>query len=107
MMKKIDTEYPDNPLISQNISIVEVGSYANIFERFILNRRKIIDYYGYWFNKRVISKDHAGNQILSKKGKIKSADCLCRVSEGENTSNPTLNFFLKKFLWKIKRISSE
>ena len=35
MMKKIDTGEPNSPLISQNISIVEVGNYANIFERFI------------------------------------------------------------------------
>ena len=53
--------------------------------------------------KRVISKDHAGNQILSKKGKIKSADCLCRVSEGENTSNPTLNFFFKEISFERLR----
>jgi hypothetical protein len=38
MMKKIDKDNPDKPdkpLLSQNISIVEVGNYANIFEKFI------------------------------------------------------------------------
>lgn len=104
MMKKIDTEYPDNPLISQNISIVEVGSYANIFERFInLIGVKSLIITDIDSTKRVISKDHAGNPILSKKGKIKYADCLCRVSEGENTSNPTLNFFFKEISFERLR----
>jgi predicted ATP-dependent endonuclease of OLD family len=35
MMKKIDQVNPDNPLLSQNISIVEVGAYSHIFEKFI------------------------------------------------------------------------
>ncbi|MFM9329411.1 AAA family ATPase [Paenibacillus mesotrionivorans] len=35
MMKKIDQEYKDNPLLSQNISIVEVGAYSQVFEKFI------------------------------------------------------------------------
>jgi len=35
MMKKIDQEQPVNPLLSQNISIVEVGAYSHIFEKFI------------------------------------------------------------------------
>lgn len=35
MMRKVDDELPENPLLSQNISIVEVGNYSHIFERFI------------------------------------------------------------------------
>ena len=35
MMKKLDQEATDNPLLSQNISICEVGAYSHIFERFI------------------------------------------------------------------------
>ena len=35
MMKKIDQENPLNPMLSQNISIVEVGNYSHIFEKFI------------------------------------------------------------------------
>jgi predicted ATP-dependent endonuclease of OLD family len=37
MMKKIDQEdvTDDIPLLSQNISIIEVGAYAHIFEKFI------------------------------------------------------------------------
>ncbi len=35
MMKKLDQETPENPLLSQNISIIEVGNYSHIFEKFI------------------------------------------------------------------------
>jgi putative ATP-dependent endonuclease of the OLD family len=35
MMRKLDTEYAGNPLLSQNISIVEVGAHSHIFEKFI------------------------------------------------------------------------
>ncbi len=35
IMKKLDSENPDNPLLSQNISIVEVGTYSHVFEKFI------------------------------------------------------------------------
>ena len=35
MMKKIDQENSDTPLLSQNISIVEVGAHSQIFEKFI------------------------------------------------------------------------
>ena len=35
MMWKIDNEYPENPMLSQNISIIEVGAYSQIFEKFI------------------------------------------------------------------------
>lgn len=35
MMKKIDQDNQENPLLSQNISIIEVGNYSHIFEKFI------------------------------------------------------------------------
>lgn len=35
MMKKIDQDKQDNPLLSQNISIIEVGNYSHIFDKFI------------------------------------------------------------------------
>lgn len=35
VMKKLDDEKPENPLLSQNISIVEVGAYSHVFEKFI------------------------------------------------------------------------
>lgn len=35
IMKKLDLESPDSALLSQNISIIEVGNYSHIFEKFI------------------------------------------------------------------------
>lgn len=35
IMKKLDAENSNNPLLSQNISIVEVGAYSHVFEKFI------------------------------------------------------------------------
>ncbi len=35
MMKKIDQENSENPLLSQNISIIETGAYSHIFEKLI------------------------------------------------------------------------
>lgn len=35
MMKKIDQENEENPLLSQNISVIEVGAYSHVFEKFI------------------------------------------------------------------------
>lgn len=35
MMKKVDQDKTDNPLLSQNISLIEVGNYSQIFEKFI------------------------------------------------------------------------
>lgn len=34
MMKKIDQEFTDGvPLLSQNISIIEVGAYSQVFDQ--------------------------------------------------------------------------
>ena len=35
MMKKVDQENKENPLLSQNISLVVVGSHSHVFEKFI------------------------------------------------------------------------
>jgi putative ATP-dependent endonuclease of OLD family len=35
VMKKIDQEQEENPLLSQNISLVEVGAHSQVFEKFI------------------------------------------------------------------------
>ncbi len=85
MMKKIDKEekrkYEKNneigrnlPLLSQNISIVEVGAYAHIFEKFIefigIKSLIITD---------IDTVDESGNG--------------CKVIEGENYSNAAISFF--------------
>lgn len=94
MMKKIDIEFPENPLLAQNISIVEVGNYANVFERFInfvgIKSLIVTDLDSV---KRDFVRNSDGTIKKTGKGKDKKADYSCIVSEGERTSNPTLNFF--------------
>lgn len=98
MMKKLDIENSleenELPLLSQNISIVEVGNYANIFERLInfvgLKSLIITDLDSV---KKDFVRDKDGNIKKTKKGKERKSDFSCRVSEAEKTSNPTLLFF--------------
>lgn len=83
MMRKIDVECSeldtilgDNRMLSQNISIIEVGAYSHIFEKFInfINVKSLII-----------------TDIDSGKGKSKKK---CKVSEGEFSTNSSLQYFL-------------
>ncbi|QNR24159.1 AAA family ATPase [Croceimicrobium hydrocarbonivorans] len=78
MMKKIDQAESESPLLSQNISIVEVGAYSHVFERFI-------DFIGL---KTLIITD-----IDSAENKSKKA---CEVSDpkAKLSTNYSLKFFL-------------
>ena len=86
-MKRVDIE--DNstsvlPLLSQNISIIEVGAYSQIFEKFI----------SFLGIKALIITD-----IDSIKIKIEGSDNKkekCKVDEGIDTSNEALKTFLTK-----------
>jgi len=105
MMKKFDKEEEQQhisdstedvylPLLSQNISIVEVGAHANIFERFInfLQLKTLIV-----TDIDAVKKDYIygsdGKIKVTKKGTKRTAEYSCRVNEGEKTSNTTLNYF--------------
>jgi predicted ATP-dependent endonuclease of OLD family len=76
LMKKLDLENKDDdlPLLSQNISIVEVGAYSQIFEKFIefLNIKALI----------ITDLDAVGDDTKA-----------CRVAVGTNYSNSALKFF--------------
>lgn len=81
IMKKIDYEMDEDgylPLLSQNISIVEVGNYSKVFEKFL-------HFLGI---KTLIITD-----IDPVKG---SHGTKCPVTEGEKTSNSSLTFFYNK-----------
>ena len=95
-MKKIDLEVEsiENgsiPLLSQNISIIEVGAYAQIFEKFIkfVGIKTLIvtdiDSVG-----DLGKKDDKGNIVFES----------CPVGEGKETSNSALNHFLKDIKWE-------
>jgi predicted ATP-dependent endonuclease of OLD family len=107
MMKKIDKERPENPLLSQNISVIEVGNYANIFERFInfieVKSLVITDIDSV---KKDFIKNGDGTIKTSSNGKQRKADFACLVSEGERTSNPTLNFFFENIPFNELRVKN-
>lgn len=96
MMKKMDKQFPTNPLLSQNISIVEVGNYANVFEKFIqfIEVKSLIITDLDSVQKRAVQNDDG---TMKKIGKLKDKDKMayysCRVCDGEKTSNPALQFF--------------
>lgn len=88
MMKKIDGDDKNGiPLLSQNISIVEVGAYSQIFERFI-------DFIGI---KTVIITDIDSQYLVEgeKNGKKKMVVVKCPSNSPEATtsSNSSIKFF--------------
>ncbi|QKJ33274.1 ATP-dependent endonuclease [Mucilaginibacter mali] len=83
MMKKIDQEHPDNPLLSQNISIVEVGAYSHIFEKFI-------HFIG--VKSLIISDLDAGKKIMDD-GKEKTVKCALNDPDVSVTTNASLKYF--------------
>ncbi|RXM53703.1 ATP-dependent nuclease [Chryseobacterium sp. CH25] len=98
MMKKLDLEVEldinELPLLSQNISVIEVGNYANIFEKLIsfvgLKSLIITDLDSV---KKDFVRNSDGSIKKTRKDKERKSDFSCRVSEAEKTSNPTLLFF--------------
>ena len=82
IMKKLDKEFLAEelrllPLLSQNISIIEVGAYSHIFEKFI-------DFIG--IKSLIITDIDSVNEEGEK----------CQVSDGKETSNASLKFFYGK-----------
>lgn len=85
VMKKVDIEEskkhlaaepkdPYLPLLSQNISIIEVGAYSHIFERFI-------DFLG------------IKSLIITDLDTVDASGHACAVSDGVNYSNDAISFF--------------
>ena len=91
-MKKVDIEgnsTSDLPLLSQNISIIEVGAYSQIFEKFIsfLGIKAL---------------------IITDIDSIEEQKKACRVIEGTGTSNTAIKHFLPNFDWEnLKNLSEE
>lgn len=91
-MKKVDIEHSSTsvlPLLSQNISIIEVGAYSQIFEKFIsfLGIKAL---------------------IITDIDSIEEQKKACRVIEGTGTSNTAIKHFLPNFDWEnLKNLSEE
>lgn len=104
IMKKLDQEDIQHelqegldaslPLLSQNISIIEVGAYSHIFEKFIdfigIKSLIITDIDSI---KSVPQKDDNGEIKKNADGTDKMGYESCPVSEGTKTSNYSLKFF--------------
>lgn len=98
MMKKIDQEENDTDIsmLSQNISVVEVGAYSHIFERFIefigVKSLIITDIDS---AKPEPKRDKQGNIEKNARGEDKYNEVKCRVAgeEGTTTKNAALKFF--------------
>ena len=91
MMKKIDAESNKNdtpPLLSQNISVVEVGAYSHIFEPFLnfLNIKTL---------------------IITDIDSVDDHRNACEVINGVNTSNASLNYFIKKPFKELVMLTAE
>lgn len=90
MMRKIDREFstPDEiPLLSQNISLVEVGAYSQTFEKFIefigVKSLVITD----------IDSQYVQDVVDGKKTKKKTIKCKPSDLLADKTSNASLKFF--------------
>jgi putative ATP-dependent endonuclease of the OLD family len=93
MMKKLDLEKSKeesySPLMSQNISIIEVGAYAHIFEHFLL-----------FLGIKAL--------IITDIDSVKDSDIACPVCVGKKTSNASIKHFLKgKTFDNLKRLPKE
>ena len=104
MMMKIDQEdlieditsgsTSQIPLLSQNISMIEVGAYSHIFEKFVnfIGVRSLI-ITDIDSAKEFPDLDEHGKPQLNKQGEAKTELKKCRVAEGTHTTNASLVFF--------------
>jgi predicted ATP-dependent endonuclease of OLD family len=99
MMRKIDNEYPTNPILSQNISIVEVGAHSHIFEKFIefigINKSVIITDIDSYYLEPVFEADGATQKKYPSNGNLVFTEVKCPANHPSvsNTSNSSLKFF--------------
>lgn len=93
MMKKLDMEKSNDenflPLMSQNISIIEVGAYAHIFEHFL----KFLG---------------IKTLVITDIDSVNNSNKPCSVSIGKKTLNASIKYFLKgKTLDDLKKLPKE
>lgn len=78
------------PLLSQNISTIEVGAYSQIFEKFI-------DFLG--IKSLILTDIDSKGDIGNKDKKSNPIIEACPVENGSETSNTALLHFLKDITW--------
>ncbi|MEA5080019.1 MAG: ATP-dependent endonuclease [Dysgonamonadaceae bacterium] len=84
-LKAEGKEEPFLPLLSQNISVIEVGAYSQIFEKFI----------GFLGIKSL---------ILTDIDAVNNDGTACPVNEGTKTSNSAIKHFLSEVFWDDLRV---
>ncbi|MDO6785473.1 ATP-dependent endonuclease [Neptunomonas phycophila] len=103
MLKKIDQEAQnsdDQPLLSQNISIVEVGAHSQTFEKFIdfvgLKSLIITDIDSYY--EKIIYEDDGvtPQKYINGNDKIEEVRCTPLDPYGSKSSNSSLKFFFQQ-----------
>lgn len=77
------------PLLSQNISIIEVGAYSQIFEKFI----EFLEI------KSLILTDIDAVKVVKQNDKGEDVWGACAVDEGTKTSNFAIKHFLNDVKW--------
>ncbi|OSR64818.1 DNA replication and repair protein RecF [Pseudomonas syringae pv. actinidiae] len=99
LIKELETGVVNNiPLLSQNISMIEVGAYSHIFEKFVNFigvRSLIITDIDASAMMPVIDKA-TGQPKLNKKAEVQLRLQKCKVEHGTHTTNASLRFFYKK-----------
>ena len=97
MMKKIDQETSENPLLSQNISIVEVGAHSQVFEKFIdfigVKTLIITDIDGYYEEIKYEEDGETPQKHQNGNAKKETIKCPADNPKVKYTSNNSLLFF--------------
>ncbi|APX92646.1 ATP-dependent endonuclease [Halomonas sp. 1513] len=103
MMKKVDQDSPktdEQPLLSQNISIVEVGAHSQTFEKFIdfvgLKSLIITDIDSYYESILYEEDGVTPQKYQNGNDKTKEVQCSPLDPKGAKSSNSSLNFFFKR-----------
>ncbi|NHN25732.1 AAA family ATPase [Flavobacterium jejuense] len=105
IMKKLDNEYTENKLLSQNISIVEVGAYSQIFEKFIDfigMKSLIITDIDSCYLAPVMEKDKITPKLKDGLPLLKNKKCPASDENAKRTTNNSLLFFHRKSLEDLK-----
>lgn len=91
MLKKIDlsSSETNEKLLSQNISIIEVGRHSKIFEKFLdfLQIKTLI-----------ITDIDSTKKEITEKGKTTYVACSVEKDDAIRTSNDSIKFFLNKYI---------
>ncbi len=99
MMRKIDNEDPTHPILSQNISIVEVGAHSHIFEKFIefigIKKSIIITDIDSYYLEPVFEADGITQKKFISNGNLVFNEIKCEANHASasHTSNSSLKFF--------------